>query len=116
MYILRIMSPMRRSAVEVLILVVASTLLMWSQDQPEGARKAVIKTPVVYPTLAKSMNIHGAVKLEAVVEPNGTVKTVNVKGGHPVLTQAAVSAVLRWKFEPASHETRELIEIQFAQE
>lgn len=59
------------------------------------------------------MNIHGVVKLEALVLPNGTVKSVDIKGGHPILTQSAVSAVERWKFEPASHESRELIQIQF---
>ena len=59
------------------------------------------------------MNIRGVVKLEAHVAPNGTVKSVDVKGGHPVLTQSAVNAVERWKFEPAAHETNELVEIRF---
>lgn len=59
------------------------------------------------------MNLHGMVKLEAHVLPNGTVKSVDVKGGHPVLSESAVTAVERWKYEPASHETRELIQIDF---
>jgi hypothetical protein len=41
------------------------------------------------------------------------VKSVDVKGGHPILTQSAVTAVGHWKFEPASHETKELVEIKF---
>lgn len=84
-----------------------------AQDSSDATRKVVIKTPAVYPTLAQSMNIHGVVKLEAHVAPNGTVKSVDVKGGHPILTQAAVTAVGHWKFEPASHETKELIEVKF---
>jgi len=59
------------------------------------------------------MNIHGVAKVEAVVAPNGTVKSVVVKGGHPMLAQSAVTAVGHWKFEPAAHETKELIEIRF---
>jgi len=59
------------------------------------------------------MNIRGVVKVEARVAPNGTVKSMEVRGGHPLLTQSAVTAVGHWKFEPASHETKELIEIKF---
>ncbi|SRR5579871_928818 len=81
--------------------------------QDTTARKVLVKTAAVYPTLAKSMNIHGVVKLTATVLPNGAVKSVEVKGGHPLLTQSAVTAVGHWKFEPESHETTELIEVKF---
>jgi len=84
-----------------------------AQDSADGPRKVLIKTQAVYPTLARSMNIHGVVKIEALVLPNGIVKSVQVKGGHPLLTQSAVTAVGHWKFEPAPHETKELIEIKF---
>jgi TonB family protein len=59
------------------------------------------------------MNLRGVVKLEAHVAPNGSVKSIDVKGGHPILTQSAVTAVGHWKFEPAAHETKELIEVKF---
>jgi TonB family protein len=85
----------------------------WAGQAADGERKVVVKTAAVYPTLAKSMNIHGVVKLEADVLPNGTVKSVEVKGGHPILTQSAVAAVERWKFEPAAHETKESVQIEF---
>ena len=80
----------------------------------DGDRKVVAKTPAVYPTLARSMNIKGVVRLEALVLPNGNVKSVEVLGGHPILTQSAVTAVERWKYEPASHETKESVVIDFA--
>ena len=107
---------MRQGAVTLVLLAVVLVLLPLQsrgQDASVSARKVVIKTPAVYPTLARSMNIRGTVKVEAVVEPNGTVKTVDVKGGHPLLTQSAVTAVGHWKFEAAAHETRELVEIKF---
>lgn len=84
-----------------------------AQEAPDGPRKVLIKTAAIYPTLAQSMNIRGVVKLEAHVAPNGTVKSIDVKGGHPILTQSAVTAVGHWKFEPAAHETKELIEVKF---
>jgi TonB family protein len=87
-----------------------------AQESADVARKALVKTQPSYPVLARRMNIHGSVKLEAVVAPDGTVKSVAVKGGHPVLAESAVMAVQRWKFEPSSHETRQQIEINFAEQ
>lgn len=106
---------MRQGAVIVLLLAVAIAIFPnQARAQESGeARKILVKTPAVYPTLARSMNIRGVVKVEAVVAPNGTVKTVEVKGGHPLLTQSAVTAVGHWKFEASAKETREPIEIKF---
>ena len=85
----------------------------FAQGPAEAPRKILVKTQAVYPTLARSMNIQGVAKLEAQVAPNGTVKSIVVKGGHPLLTQSAVTAVGHWKFEPAPHETKELVEVRF---
>jgi TonB family protein len=84
-----------------------------AQEAGEGSRKVLVQTPATYPTLARSMNIRGTVKLQAHVAPNGTVKSIDVVGGHPLLTQSAVTAVGHWKFEPGSKETKESIEIKF---
>jgi TonB family protein len=59
------------------------------------------------------MRLKGIVRVEAVVGNNGVVRSVGVKGGHPVLAQAAVRAVSKWKWEPASHETKEPVEVRF---
>jgi TonB family protein len=100
------------------ILLVACTFVAVSihtraQQPADGVRKVLVKTQATYPTVAQSMNIRGIVKVEAQVAPNGTVKTVVVKGGHPILAQSAVTAVGHWKFEPSPRETKELIEIKF---
>jgi TonB family protein len=102
---------LRRAAL-LLTLALISTF-SWTQQSAERDRKVVVKTPAVYPTLARSMNIKGTVRLEAQVLPNGNVKRVEVLGGHPILTQSAVTAVEHWKYEPASHETKEPIVIEF---
>ena len=83
------------------------------QDQSAPARKIVNRIMPNYPELARTMNVSGVVRLEAMVAPNGLVKTVSIKGGHPLLAQAAESAVRKWKWEPASHESSESIEVRF---
>jgi TonB family protein len=62
------------------------------------------------------MGLKGTVRVEAVVSSDGNVKAVEVKGGHPVLAQAAVSAIRKWKWEPAVRESREPVEVTFAAE
>lgn len=59
------------------------------------------------------MNLQGSVKADVLVAPNGTVKSIQIKGGHPLLGQAAESAIREWKWEPTPHETHEIIELKF---
>ena len=63
--------------------------------------------------MARTMNLKGNVKVEVVVGPSGTVKSVEIKGGHPALAKSAENAVFKWKWESAARETRELVEIKF---
>jgi TonB family protein len=83
------------------------------QEQSEGTRRVVNKIMPSYPAMARTLNLRGSVRLEAQVLPNGNIKTLEVKGGHPVLAQAAEYAIRKWKWEPAAHETIEPIEVKF---
>ncbi len=89
------------------------TFLSAQQDLSESKRKMVTHVTPNYPGLARSMNISGTVKIEAVVAPDGTVRSVSLTGGHPLLGQAALDAVRHSKWEPSPHETRELITVRF---
>ena len=80
---------------------------------PTSDRKVATRVTAVYPDLAKKMHIHGAVRVEAIVRPNGTVKSTRVLGGNPVLVDAAQDAVGKWKFEPAQTETTEVVQLVF---
>ena len=84
-----------------------------AQKDSSTGRKVVNHPPPPYPALARTMALAGVVKVDAVVTPDGTVKTLDVKGGHPVLAQAAAKTVRQWKWEPALHESHELVEIRF---
>ena len=48
-----------------------------------------------------------------VVAPNGTVKDAKVVGGHPVLANAALEAVKKWRFEPAPAESSGVVDFKF---
>jgi TonB family protein len=76
-------------------------------------RKILSKRVPRYPEIARKMSITGSVKIDAVVAPNGAVKSMAVRGGHPLLAQAAEDAIRDWKWEPAAHETHELVEFKF---
>ena len=84
-----------------------------AQEASEGVRKVVTKVIPPYPNLARSMNLQGVVRADVSVSPNGTVKLIDVKGGHPVLVDAAQHALRQWKWEPSAHETRESVELRF---
>jgi TonB family protein len=87
-----------------------------AQDGPaavETQRKITNRVMPTYPELARKANMSGAVKAEVLVAPDGRVKSVVMKGGNPVLIQAAEHAIYKWLWAPAKHDTREIIEVKF---
>jgi TonB family protein len=84
-----------------------------SRAQEEIARKVKTKVSPAYPELARRMSISGVVKVQIVVAPNGSVKSTKVVGGHPLLVNAAVDAVKKWRFENNSEETTGVVEFKF---
>jgi TonB family protein len=108
---------MRRSVSFIAIALVAlSTSLLTAQSAPASAnsgRKVASRVDPNYPELAKKMHIHGAVRVEAVVRANGSVKSTRVLGGNPVLVDAALDAVGKWKFESGQSETTEVVQLVF---
>jgi len=84
-----------------------------SASSSSSDRKIASRVTPVYPELAKKMHIRGVVKVEAIVRPNGSVKSTRVLGGNPVLVDAALDAVGKWKFEPGQNETTELVQLTF---
>jgi TonB family protein len=107
---------MKRSVQSLLAVLVVSTTLAFAQSgtgSTSGERKIASRVAPLYPELAKKMHIHGVVRVEAVVRANGSVKTTRVLGGNPVLVDAAVDAVGKWKFETSQNETTEVVQVTF---
>jgi protein TonB len=55
-----------------------------------------------YPPLAREAHIRGTVVVEAVIDEHGNVVQGRVVSGHPLLIDAALKAVLQWKYEPTT--------------
>jgi TonB family protein len=110
-------TPTRRIIAVVVLILSFALIVVPSQTDAqvatESTRKVVNRVVPAYPDMARTMNLKGNVKLEVVVGPSGAVKSVEVKGGHPVLAKSAENAVFKWKWESAERETRELVEIKF---
>jgi len=108
---------MRRGVLILAVALVALTSNLASAQNStvssNSDRKISSRVAPVYPELAKKMHIHGTVRVEAVVRPNGSVKSTRVLGGNPVLVDAAQDAVTKWKFEPAQAETTEVVQLAF---
>ena len=101
------------SSVAALLALTAGLAAQNGSTPPPPDRKVASKVAPVYPELAKKMHLHGVVRVEAVVRPNGAVKSTRVLGGNPVLVDAALDAVNKWKFDAAQAETTEVVQVSF---
>lgn len=64
------------------------------------APELVRRVSPAYPELARLARVDGVVILEAQVDIRGRVKTVKVLRGQPLLDEAAIEAVKRWRYRP----------------
>ena len=83
----------------------------WGQE--EITRKVKIRIAPTYPDLARRMNITGVVRVKITVATNGLVKDTKLVGGHPVLANAALDAVKKWRYEASKEETTGMVEFRF---
>jgi len=83
-----------------------------AQSEQTGSRRVVSRVTPTYPAIARRLNLSGSVKLEAVVSASGSVKSIQIVGGNPVLAQSAEGAVHAWKSEKSERETTEVVEIR----
>jgi len=64
------------------------------------AAKILRQVKPIYPPLARQARISGDVRLEAVISREGTVASLQVMSGHPLLVPAALEAVRQWLYRP----------------
>jgi periplasmic protein TonB len=53
-----------------------------------------------YPIIAVRSGVQGEVRLHAIIARDGTIQSLSVISGHPLLTGAAIEAVQQWRYEP----------------
>jgi TonB family protein len=68
---------------------------------PETMEKRIVtKVDPVYPEVARKAGTEGLVVLDAVIAPDGSVKSLRPVSGPALLVRSATEAVQSWKFEP----------------
>ncbi len=67
-------------------------------DVQEG--KAIYRPTPIYPPLARQARIQGTVVLEAIISRSGTIESLKLVQGHPMLVPAAMEAVRQWRYRP----------------
>ncbi|MGC1617823.1 MAG: energy transducer TonB [Candidatus Acidiferrum sp.] len=72
------------------------------EDSDDLFKRLVFSPPPVYPDLARRASIEGVVKLQVKVKTDGSIEVQKVLEGEPVLADAAIEAVKKWRATPAS--------------
>jgi TonB family protein len=68
---------------------------------PETMEKRIVtKIDPFYPEAARTARTEGLVVLDAIIAPDGSVKSLRTVSGTELLVKSASSAVQLWKFEP----------------
>ena len=72
-----------------------------------------------YPNIAITMHLSGTVQLRAIIGTDGAIQNIQVVSGNPILANAAVAAVKRWRYQPTRLsgkpvEVETLITVQFS--
>ncbi len=95
-------------------LLALATLQRTSTEGAVGESRRLKFSPAPeYPPLARKMNIKGSVLLEVSIRPDGTVKDAKILGGHPALADAALRAVMEWRYETASKSSVLVVRLAF---
>jgi TonB family protein len=84
-----------------------------TEKTEKPTRKLIYKVDPEYPWDLKRAHIGGLVRMSIVVTPRGTVDTISVIGGNPILVETALRAVKRWKYAPADSETTVHVNVDF---
>lgn len=64
------------------------------------AGRLIHRVQPVYPHLARVGGVEGTVVLHAIITRTGTIESLRIVSGHPMLQQAAVEAVQQWRYRP----------------
>jgi len=114
------MGPKSILKMALLIALVSATLCASvARGQEAGAAAATSRKPKTkvtpeYPALARQLNVSGKVKLEVTIAADGHVVSARTIGGSPLLVGAATDAVKKWRYEPGSKESTEIVEFNFS--
>jgi TonB family protein len=64
------------------------------------AANLIHKVAPEYPSLARQARIQGTVRFAAMIGKDGSIESLNLISGHPLLVDAAKTAVQQWQYKP----------------
>jgi TonB family protein len=99
----RICDPAKKLLIGSLTLICVSYLLaedVKRVSSDEGMKAVTFKTKPKYDIIASKLKLSGSVSLDVTIAEDGTVETVAVVSGNPVLARLATAAMKQWKFIP----------------
>ena len=85
-----------------------------AQAPGKNARKVLVRVEPEYPDFFRSGHFEARVIAEATVLPNGSVSSVEIKGGNPMFAKFATNALMKWKYAPGSAQTAEQVIFHFS--
>jgi len=77
-------------------------------------RKLVYRVEPDYPADLKRIGVGGYVRVDATISSTGTVEGATITGGNPILAEAAVKAIRKWKYEPLGSRTKVKVIFHFS--
>ena len=77
-------------------------VLMMVSEKSRKQRSLVTRVEPEYPRELQQRGIAGTVRLAVTVSPKGSVESVQVVGGNPILAEAAVKSVKQWIYSPSA--------------
>ncbi|MBV9885969.1 MAG: energy transducer TonB [Acidobacteria bacterium] len=94
-------------------LALALTFLTAAAVPQELQPKVLKKVVPAYPDILKKMNVSGSVRVEVTINPDGSVKDVENRGGNAIFVDSVASAVHNWKYAPADHQRTAEVSVTF---
>ncbi len=68
--------------------------------EPVQQAKLVHRVEPIYPPIAKQIHLQGTVIIRALISREGTIRSLQVLSGHPILAKAASEAIGEWRYQP----------------
>ena len=79
----------------------------------QSKRQIVRRAEPDYPELARRAKLRGNVRLQVKVGADGSVASVQALGGNPIFIKAGMEAIKQWRWERASGDTEESVQLTF---
>lgn len=82
-------------------------------ERNHAQRKLMTRVEPKYPETLQQLQIGGTVRLAVTISPQGSVDSVQLLGGNPILAEAAIKAVKQWVYSPSSSPTTTEVSLRF---